>query len=302
MGGSSSKTKERINEVKTNHEAHISERSTEKLFNSIVRISFSLDEEDFIGTGFFMKFNLKNEMKYFLITCQHVIKEIYVDKKLIISTYYGKVNEEEKLEIKLDKNKRNIKCFDFNGLFDVTLIEILEEDSIKEDKYLEPDWSYKNGYKFYENKDYYLAGYPSNNSNENERSISSGKITKILEKPEFEHSLDTGPGSSGSPICLRDNLFVVGIHKQGNKDKPINYGTFLGYILDNLENEGNNLKKINEEENIENSKLFRERNRVVVSNKIEKEYYDKGELKFNGEYLNGERNGKGKEYFLWYQK
>jgi len=27
-----------------------------------------------------------------------------------------------------------------------------------------------------------------------------------------------------------------------------------------------------------------------------KEYYDNGNLKFDGEYLYGERNGKGKEY------
>ena len=27
-----------------------------------------------------------------------------------------------------------------------------------------------------------------------------------------------------------------------------------------------------------------------------KEYYNNGELKFEGEYLNGKRNGKGKEY------
>ena len=27
-----------------------------------------------------------------------------------------------------------------------------------------------------------------------------------------------------------------------------------------------------------------------------KEYYEEGKLKFEGEYLNGERNGKGKEY------
>ena len=27
-----------------------------------------------------------------------------------------------------------------------------------------------------------------------------------------------------------------------------------------------------------------------------KEYYDNGKFKFEGEYINGERNGKGKEY------
>ena len=29
-----------------------------------------------------------------------------------------------------------------------------------------------------------------------------------------------------------------------------------------------------------------------------KEYYDNGKIKFEGEYLNGEINGKGKEYYL----
>ena len=57
------------------------------------------------------------------------------------------------------------------------------------------------------------------------------------ESEEFEHSLDAIGGNSGSPICLANNLFVVGIHKQGDGKRPINYGTFLGYILDILEKE-----------------------------------------------------------------
>ena len=117
------------------------------------------------------------------------------------------------------------------------MIEIIEKDNIKEDKFLMPDFSYKNGYNIYKNVNFYLAGYPQNNSNENERSISSGKIINIFDNSEFEHTLDTGQGNSGSPICLRSNLFVVGIHKQGHITRPINYGTFLGYILDILEKE-----------------------------------------------------------------
>ena len=46
--------------------------------------------------------------------------------------------------------------------------------------YYSADFSYKNGYNIYINDNFYLAGYPQNNSNENERSISSGKIIKIL--------------------------------------------------------------------------------------------------------------------------
>ena len=49
--------------------------------------------------------------------------------------------------------------------------------------------------------------------------------------------------------------------------------------------------------NINNYKLFKRKYVVYDKNGIAKEYgiYD-DKLKFEGEYLNGERNGKGKEY------
>ena len=102
-------------------------------------------------------------------------------KKMVIALYYGKINKEKKLEIKLDRNERSIKCFD--KPLDVTLVEILEKDDIKEEKFLMPDLNYKNGYDFYNGKNnyYYLAGYPQNNLNENERSVSSGKIINVLD-------------------------------------------------------------------------------------------------------------------------
>ena len=117
------------------------------------------------------------------MTCQHVIKEEFVKKKKKIRLYYGKIKEEKKFEIELDRNKRYIKCF--QKPLDVTVVEILDQDNIQKDKFLEPDLNYKNkkGYNFYLDNDFYLAGYPQNK----ERSVSSGKITKILEKKvEFE--------------------------------------------------------------------------------------------------------------------
>ena len=69
-----------------------------------------------------------------------------------------------------------------------------------------------------------------------ERAICSGKIIKINNKDnEFSHSLDSRACSSGSPICLIDNKTVVGINKRGDIILPINYGSFIGYILDNIE-------------------------------------------------------------------
>ena len=49
----------------------------------------------------------------------------------------GKEYRRKKIIIRLDIEKRYIKCF--KKPLDVTLVEILDEDHIKKDKYLEPD-------------------------------------------------------------------------------------------------------------------------------------------------------------------
>ena len=63
------------------------------------------------------------------------------------------------------------------------------------------------------------------------------KIKRVFNNFEFEHTLDTRKGSSGSPICLINNRCVIGIHKAGDKNTFINQGTFLGEIIDSLEND-----------------------------------------------------------------
>ena len=63
------------------------------------------------------------------------------------------------------------------------------------------------------------------------------KIKRVFNDFELEHTLDTRPGSSGSPICLINNRCVIGIHKSGDKNTFINQGTFLGEIIDSLEND-----------------------------------------------------------------
>ena len=91
------------------------------------------------------------------------------------------------------------------------------------------------------------------------------------ESEEFEHSLDVVGGNSGSPICLANNLFVVGIHKQGDGIRPINYGTFLGYILDILEKEKNEESEGNEEKEekgVEKEKAEKEKKKDNLEGKI----------------------------------
>ena len=255
-------------------DTHIQAQTIDKLYNSLVRINFTENGYKFKETGFLIKFKIKNNFKYFLMTYYHIFNEKYVNKKMVITLYYGKLNEEKKLEIILDRNERNIKYFD--NPFDVTLIEIIEKDNIKKDNFLEPDLNYKNGYLYYNNKSYYIVSYNHNNINEKEIKVSSGKITKILNEPEFEYSSDIDCRNLGSSIILSVNLLVVGIHKQRNITKSINYGTFFGYIIDNIEKDELNYKKIKlikEEKNKEeiiNEKYSRK--------KIEDKYYNNEDL------------------------
>lgn len=220
-----------INEVDTDHAAYIPESKVDKIFNSIVKIKVC----NRCGTGFFMKLKIQKIMLYFLVTCHHVILEKDVDSKETIGISYGKINEEIKKEIKLNKRERFIKCF--NKPVDITLIEIILEDSIPDNKFLELDGSYNDifgfrppDFKDYLEKDIYLAGYPADNNVNGERVVCSGKITEI-KNFEFSHSLDSKSGSSGSPICLINNTKVIGIHKSGIKEYKINFGTFIGFIV-----------------------------------------------------------------------
>ena len=137
-------------EIATHHAAQIPESAFHKLFNAIVRIEI----KDGQGTGFFLKFK-----KNYLFTNYHVIDNFDVYYKKTISIYYGIKGSEIKRQIKLDDSQRDIFCF--NKPRDVTLIQILSSDNIPEDKYLLPDLNYKNGFNFYLNMDFYLAGYPS---------------------------------------------------------------------------------------------------------------------------------------------
>ena len=81
----------------------------------------------------------------------------------------------------------------------------------------------------------YMEGYPMINHSKSERAVYSGKIIKINNNNEFIHSLDSRAYSSGSPICLIDNKCVVGIRKLRDIILPINFGTFIGSIIDIIE-------------------------------------------------------------------
>ena len=238
--GNSKNENNRVNEADTKHATLIPESASDILYNSIVKI---IMKNGLQGTGFFMKIKIKEEQKNCLFTCNHVINEKNIDSKETFDIYYGKITQEINKKIILDTNIRLIKTF--KRPIDITLVEIIESDHIPNDKYLIPDYNYKNGFEYYKDKSFYMAGYPRILGKKDERCICSGQI-KEIDEFDFEHTLDSRGSSSGSPICLIDNKCVVGIHKQGDLYKPINYGTFLGIILDKIQNDESN--EVTEEE------------------------------------------------------
>ena len=115
---------------------------------------------------------------------------------------------------------------------DITMIEIKETDDIYKDvEFLIYDLNCINTrYQLYKNIDVFSIEHPCGK----DASSASGTIINIYEY-EFDHNIATDKGSSGCPIILLNNninmIQVIGIHKEGDKNKKINGGTFIGEIF-----------------------------------------------------------------------
>ena len=67
---------------------------------------------------------------------------------------------------------------------------------------------YDLGYEQYLNTDIFILKHPLGG----ETKYACGKITKIFNNFEYEHSIDTNSRSSCSPIIFRESLKVIGIN------------------------------------------------------------------------------------------
>ena len=211
-----------------------------KLMNEVSKgiCKIIIKETNENATGFFL--DIFPSFKC-LLTNYHVISQDKVDSNCIIQI---ENDSGQKIEIKLEKEKRYIQCFD--KPIDITLIEIKNSDGI--DKYfnfLDYDKNNNNGNQFYKNKNVFTLqhrlGY--------KLQFASGKIKKISGN-EFVHNIDTDVGSSGSPIILLsdEKPTVIGIHKAGNLENLENYGTFIEVIIRTINQKITNNEIIVEEE------------------------------------------------------
>ena len=209
---------------------------------------------------------------------EHVINKEMIKSKDNIEVYYD--NQHKKIIINLDKNERFIQDYRYLNI-DLTVVEILEKDKVDEYYFLLPNLDYINKYEELKNKKIYIIQFPEGK----ELSYSFGKIYNIKQY-EFSHLSSTKKGSSGSPIFLENSSLVIGIHKNTNKNKPENYGNFIGPIIDSIKN-NNKYDKIFYGENVFYEGDFKNGQFNGYGKLVEEDFY------YIGQWSDSLRNGKG---------
>ena len=224
-----------------------------QMMNCICKIKINATN----GTGFFCKIPYKNSSMKVLMTNYHVLDEKYCvgDKDINVL-----VNDEDKAYgINLLIRRKTY----FNKDYDIAIIELKEEDGIK--NFLELD---ENLFKdkeniFYEDKSLYVLQYPNGKN----ACVSYGLLRNI-EKNDIKHTCSTEKGSSGSPILNLENNKVIGIHKEaGLSTFNFNKGTLLKFPINDFNEEQKNDRNDSNNEN--------EKKENNLSTKLSKEIYQK---------------------------
>ena len=237
------------------------------------------------GTGFFCFIPYNSSFLRVLMTNYHVIDEKFIKENKIIKL--GIYNDKYYKDISLDNNRKIY----INKQYDLTIIEIKDNDKLNNDIFLRIDENLfkENSYLIYSSdKSIYTLHYP----NLDKASVSYGIIKEINNK-DFKHSCSTQNGSSGSPILNLKTKRVIGIHKKKGKSQAnFNLATFLKkHIEDIQKNQG--LKNISQ---IKNSLSFfpieindkKEKNDLDVNKQNNEHFKNKNDILYNNKKNNYE--------------
>ena len=277
--------KNTVNEVETNNPLNKVDMNLIQIYPSVCKIVVKNKN----GTGFLIKLYKNYKELFCLLTNEHIIKKEYIQSNETIYIYYD--YEKNYNIIKLNPSERFIQ---YNEEMDVTLIEIIKNDKIKNTYFLIPSVD-----NIVMNQEIVIPQFAKG-----QLSYSYGKIKGIN---DYELTYDAGTtfGSSGSPIFLKGSATVIGIHKKGNVEKKENYGILIQPIIELLLQNKNNINfetKINcKLSNINTNKkqtkaLIAESQIDICKKEGKKLINEKGDY-YIGELKNGKMNGKGKIYF-----
>ena len=227
-------------------------------------VKIELDNDKGVASGFFLKLERNNKEFYCLMTNAHVITKEMITNQEKIKIKYD--NETKEINLDLNEKERIIFCF-MDFAIDITMIEIIPKDGIKDKTFFLNPNTDKN-YEEFIGKNIQIIQFPDGKK----LSKSEQKITERFTKIDymFYHNASTIEGSSGSPIILKDDDKVLGIHKGGIRGKKKNVGIFIGIILDGI--------------------------KEYKRNGEGKDYYEDGKIKYEGNFVDDEYDKKGKFY------
>ena len=300
-----SEKEERINQSLLGNSS-LNQDLNNKLNKCICRI----EVKNVIGSGFLIKLQKGKKDSFFLITNEHVITKEMIKSNDKIKFYYDNINDKNKF-IELKLKDRFIKTYDYMNI-DACLIEILDSDNVDKACFLKtPKLENIYKYKKKKKKKINILQFPLGG----DLHLSNDEIIEInLAKYELYYRASTQPGSSGSPIILENSEEVIGIHKQGGKNK--NVGNFIFPIILSLKNNFEYVENfiINDNETYEgeiNNNKMREgfgksiykdgsyyKGQWLNDKKygIGIEYNKNGKIKYEGEFVNNEYDGQGTKY------
>lgn len=246
-------------------------------------VKIELDNDKGVASGFFLKLERNNKEFYCLMTNAHVITKEMITNQEKIKIKYD--NETKEINLELNEKERIIFCF-MDFAIDITIIEIIPKDGIKDKTYfLNPNTD--NNYEEFIGKNIQIIQFPDGKK----LSKSEQKITERFTKIDymFYHNASTIEGSSGSPIILKDDDKVLGIHKGGIRGKKKNVGIFIGIILDVIKKYKRNGEG---KDYYEDGKIKYEGNFVDDEYDDKKgKFYDESGNKYEGKFTKGKKNG-----------
>ena len=221
------------------------------------------------GSGFFCLIPFPNKAKLLpvLMTNNHVLPKEDIIKGKKIKINMKKIN----FNILLDESRRVYT----NKNYDITIIEINNNDGLDFNKFLEIDESiYKeNLQEYFKNKSIYLIHHPKSKE---DPEFAVGTIKYIaIDSNDIYHTCNSEPGSSGSPILYLKTNKIIGIHKgSASNNKKLNIGTFIKKPIEEFYKEwGNKIKSDeiligypNQENDIKNKNNNNSKNQDNIKN------------------------------------
>lgn len=205
--------------------------------NSVCKI---IKDNKLLGTGFLCIIPFPDKLNQLpvLITCNHILSkdDIKIGNEINLN-----FEDNDTKILYIDKSR---KVYTNDKKYDITIIEIKENDDLKINKMLEidddiNDLDSEENLNIYENETMYMIHYPNGKN-----SLSFGTIKKVnTNNVEIEHLCASRSGSSGAPIINYNTFKVVAMHTGRHKTKNINFGKILREPLKEFNDAENKLKR-----------------------------------------------------------